>query len=135
MELHLDPVFAIKDTKFKKKRIPWNRGKKGWLSEKHLQTVTTNLRRGNPARWAKHRGEAALNAIPISVYDLEGNYIKCFPSARFAAKELNLNERSIRNCRLGKRKSLHGYMFREAEIIEFRGEKLVSKQSIEPYKK
>lgn len=133
MELHLDPVFAIKDTKFKKLRIPWNKGAKGWLSKKHLQAVTENFSKGNKARWEKHRGEAAVNAKPLCVYDLEGNYIKCFPSARFAAKELNLNERSIRNCRLGKRKSLHGYMFREAKIVEFKGEKFVSKQSIEPY--
>lgn len=133
MELHLDPVFAIKDTKFKKKRIPWNKGVKGWHSEKHLQTVTNNFRKGNPARWEKHRGEAAINAIPICAYDLEGKFIKCFPSARFAAKELNLNERSIRNCRSGKRKKLHEYMFRVAKIVEFQGQKLVSKQSIEPY--
>lgn len=134
MELHLEPIFVKKDTKLKKRHTPWNKGVKGWMSDEHLQVAKKNLKKGNPARWAKHRGKPAYNAIPVCAYDLEGNYIKCYSSASAAAKDLQLKESSIKNCRSGKRGKLYEYMFRKAEIIEFNGKKLISKKPIAPYK-
>lgn len=133
MELHIDPVFAIKNTKFKKKRIPWNKGKKGWLSDRHKKSALENLKKGAGA--LTRQGKKPANAIHISAYTLSGTYIKTYRSSGDAAKELGCDASKIRRCIAIKRKSTGGYMFRKAEIIEFKGEKFVSKKSIEPYER
>lgn len=59
------------------------------------------------------------NAVKIRQYDLEDNYIKTFPSAAAAAKEIkpNGNINSISSCILqvckGKRKTAYGYKWKE----------------------
>ena len=63
------------------------------------------------------------NAVKIRQYNLEDNYIKTFPSAAAAAKEIkpNGNINSISSCILqvckGKRKTAYGYKWNEDASI------------------
>lgn len=71
-------------------------------------------------------------AIAVDVFNLDGTFVATFPSARKAAigmfgEEGRIsNERNVRQCRMGLKKSLHGFMFRNHEE---------GVTSIEPYQR
>ena len=133
MELYLEPIFKTKRIgRYEKGHTPWNKGKSTGLV---YSAQLDNLKLGNKARWAKHKGEPAWNSVPVSVYDLSGKYIKTFLSSRFASKELNLQERNIRKVMKGERRRVGDYQFKPAKIVEFQGQKLVKKENIDQYKR
>ena len=129
MELYIEPIFLNKKTE---KKV-WNKGRIGFLSEKHKKSVLENLKKGAGA--LTRQGKKPSNALHISVYTLSGTYIKTYRSSIDAAKALKCNARSIRRCCNNNRKSTGGYIFRKSEIIEFKGEQFVSKKPIEPYQR
>ena len=107
---------ARKDTRFKKGNKAWNKGMKVGLV---YPGQVENLKKGNPARWAKHKGEPAWNAQKVKVYDLNGVFIKNFLSTRLAAKELHVNQRNIRNVLAGNRGRVGNYQFKKATTINY----------------
>lgn len=68
-------------------------------------------------RWAKpgaHDFVCLKTAKTVDVFNLSGEYISTYPSARKAASALGLkSERNIRRCRQGIGKQYCGYMFRD----------------------
>ena len=89
-------------------------------------------RRSALAYWSdkRHRKRVNHTAKAVDVFDMEGHYIATFPSGRKAAISLGIthSEQSINACRRcdPRRKSIHGYMIRDASPV---------KTDIEPYSK
>lgn len=60
---------------------------------------------------------------PVSVYDLDGNFVAIYPTARIAAKELNVNYGDVVSCCKGCRadgvakKRVKNYIFRYAPSV------------------
>ena len=107
MELYQPPINAI---------IP--------KSSDYYRTTETFLRRSKASRenmvkyWSdpKNHERVDKQAKPIDVFDMEGNFVATFPSSRKAGQALGfdkIQECIIRQCRAGKKKSLHGYRFRD----------------------
>lgn len=61
----------------------------------------------------KHLRVGAKNHRPINQYDLEGNFIKTFPSQTEAAKGLGINQGGIADCARGHIKTYAGYIWRK----------------------
>lgn len=58
-------------------------------------------------------------AKPVDVFDLEGHYIATYPSARKAARFLNLSdENCVKACRRGEKRQYRGYQFRDAAVVK-----------------
>ena len=82
--------------------------------------------------WSDERNHERVdpNAKAIDVFDMDGHYIDTYPSARKTAIALGIPhlENTIRAIRRGdpEKKSLHGYMFRDASPV---------KADIAPYSK
>ena len=55
------------------------------------------------------------SAKKVAQYDLNGNFIKSFPSARVASKELNLDSSTISKVCRGKNKTHGGFIFKYIE--------------------
>lgn len=61
-----------------------------------------------------------LTTCPIDVYDLQGNYITTYPSAKITSEELNVNQGNVVSCCRGWRATgkpqyqSNGYIFRYA---------------------
>jgi len=51
--------------------------------------------------------------VPVSQYDLKGNFIKKWESQKEAAITLNINYQGINNCILGKTKSSNGFIWKK----------------------
>lgn len=66
-------------------------------------------------------------------YDLDGNFLKEFRSARTAASELNLNHGNISRCCNGEYKHTQGFIFRyeKVEVVEVKNPNGVKKIVIE----
>lgn len=115
--------------------IPNIIGKKGTEFYKDSETHRRRseaARRSALAYWSdkRHRKRVSPTAKAVDVFDMEGHYIATFPSGRKAAISLGIphSEQSINACRRcdPRRKSIHGYMIRDASPV---------KNDIEPYKK
>lgn len=71
-------------------------------------------------------------AKPVDVFDFNGTLIASYPSSRKAAIGMfgeegrRSNERNVRQCRMGLKKSLHGFMYRDHQD---------GVTQIEPYKR
>ena len=53
------------------------------------------------------------NSKPVYCYDLEGNFLKEYPSERAMAKDLGISHTTIGHVLHGRQKSLHGMMIRD----------------------
>ena len=60
----------------------------------------------------KNEAIAKQKSQPIKQYDLKNNFIKDWPSATIAAKELNIDNSSIRKCIKGQRKTAGGFQWK-----------------------
>jgi hypothetical protein len=137
MELYLDPVRVKKDTRFHKGQTPWNKARKGFSTNdpEKQSRILHNLAEGRRNLWKTRKRDQVHNSKPVSVYDLDGNFVRVFKSANAAARALGLYGENVRRC-ARREKGRHGqYQFRWAKVVEFQGEKLVKKTPIEPYRR
>ena len=137
MELYLEPQWAKKDTRFKKGHATWNKGRKGYTTDnpEKRRVIDGNLERGRKIVWKTRPRDVVWNSIPVSVYDLDGHYLSSHKSVNAAAQTYGVQPRNARYCLTGSRDRAGMYMFRKANIITFKGETLVKKENIEPYKR
>lgn len=138
MELYIEPLRPLKrKTRFYKGDIPWNKGRKGWSTnnEKKKKIILANLAEGRKHNWEKRDRSQVHNSIPCAVYDLEGNFLSAHVSEGRAADAYGQIRRNVVECVQGKRGRCGSYQFRAAKVEVFRGEKLVKKSPIEPYKR
>lgn len=131
MELYLDPPFV----KVPKQRKPHPlKGKHQWITEdpKKKERVMSGLRKG---WYMSKKGRHATRSTSVSVYDLEGKFVMACETIKQAGQVLGLSRSCISMCVTGKTKRAGKYIFRKADVVEFRGMKLVKKSPIEPYKR
>ena len=57
---------------------------------------------------------SATRGKSVNQYDLDGNFIKQFPSSRIAGNELGIYPTGIRSCCRGERKTAGGYIWKYA---------------------
>ena len=73
------------------------------------------LRTKNTGRKVTENTKERLSAhfsIPVSQYDVSGNYIATYSSAKDASVKTGINESNINRCRRGIRNSAGGYLWR-----------------------
>lgn len=134
MELYLDPVWV----KPKKERKPHPlKGKHQWITDdpEKREHIMNGLRNGWRSKQNKSGHKSPLR-VPVSVYDLDGNYVTtCLHVHEAAEKYGNGSPGNVHMCISGRRHRVGQYQFRRAKVEEFMGEKLVKKTPIEPYKR
>ena len=132
MELYLDPVWV----KPKKERKPHPlKGKHQWPTDdpEKRARIMNGLRKGWYSKNKRHKSPLR---VPVSVYDLDGNYVTtCLHVKEAAEKYGNGSPGNVHNCISGRQGRIGQYQFRRANVVEFQGEKLVKKTPIEPYKR
>lgn len=64
------------------------------------------------AHWTGKKGDKNPSSKCVSMYDLRGSFIKCFPSVNEAAAELDLSQGLISSVARGENPSSCGYVFR-----------------------
>lgn len=103
-------------------------GKSHKLSTKRLFSLYASDRIGNKNPFfGKHHSETAKNkisesrkqsGIPIVQYALDGTYIRDWPSAKVAARELGISSNSsITECCRGKRRTIGGFQWKYKSSI------------------
>lgn len=136
MELYLEPNWIKRDTRFKKGHIPWNKGRKCVSDDpQKRENQLKILAEGRRLRFVNGTSSGGRKKVAVCAYDLDGEFIRVFPSIREAGTTLGLRRENIRACVANKRKSCGQFQFRKADIVEFQGRQLVKKNSIEPYRR
>lgn len=132
MELYVEPKWAVRPKERKPHPL---KGKHQWTTNdpEKREKVYAALMRG--CHKSKNKGKPSHRRIPVSVYDLDGNYITTCPSVIAAADKFGVSSGDISSCTNGRRDRVGQYQFRRAKVVEFMGEKLVKKTPIEPYKR
>lgn len=75
---------------------------------KNLKDSITGLKKS-----PKHRENLSKSkSIPVCQYDLQGNFIREWESAKQAGTELKIDASDICSCRRGKRKSVGGFVWK-----------------------
>lgn len=84
-----------------------------WIKN-HAETI--KKRSENP-NWRKNQAEATrkANSKPVDQFTLDGKFVKRWPSATDAARELGINHGKISLCCNGKRKKTGGFVWRYAQ--------------------
>ena len=112
MELYLPPTIAKlhQGTEFREVSKVWqNRSKAN--RERMLKYWSDPKNRD---RRVDH-----TQAKPLDVFDLEGHYLDTYPSARKAARFLNLpDENCVKAVRRGEKRQYRGYQFRDAAVVK-----------------
>lgn len=69
--------------------------------------------------WRKKQAEAVrkANSKPVDQFTLDGKFVKRWPSAKDAARELGINNRNISSCCNGIRKKAGGFKWKHATNI------------------
>lgn len=134
MELYITPDFVKKDTRFKKGYTPWNKGRKCWTTSdpEKMGHIKESLDNGRRKAW-KSRRIKSWNERSVCAYDLNGNFVRAYTSANAAAKDLGLCVANVYHALRCPAARSGSYQFRYAEIVEFRGEKLVKRTPIGKY--
>lgn len=133
MELYLPPIWAKPETP-ETPETP----KKKWVTDdpekraRMLKALEDGRKYGQKSRHVRSRN-AGKRARPVSVYDLDGNYLRSFVSISAAARHYGVDVRNVHKCCNGKCCSLKSMQFRYADVMEWKGEKMVRKTPIEPY--
>lgn len=137
MELYLPPTYIKNGSRFKKGHTPWNKGRKGFTTSnpEKREKMLKNIEEGRKNLWAKRDRATVYNQKPVTAYDLQGNFVGVYKSIGIAARELGVCSENIQNCLKGRRGRAGNYQFRKAEVVEFQGQRLVSRKPIEPYKR
>lgn len=137
MELYLEPTWVKKGPKFKKGHKPWNKGRKGFstVDDTKRKRILSCLAEGRRHLWEKRDRNVVHNQIPTCVYDLGGNFLGAYLSEAKAAEAFGQIRENVSSCVRGERKRVGNYQFRRAKVEVFRGEMLVKRTPIEPYKR
>ncbi len=132
MELYLDPPFA----KVPKQRKPHPlKGKHQWVTDDPIKRE--RMLRGLRAGWKsnkkglKNKGKPSVHRVPVSVYDMDGNFVAVCRHIHEAAERFATTPANVSSCIHGKRRSAGNHQFRKAAVEEFRGMQLVKKSPIE----
>lgn len=137
MELYLPPTYIKNGSRFKKGHTSWNKGRK-WFTTKDPEKRAIqlkNLEDGRKNLWAKRDRTTCHNQNPVTAYTLSGEFVGVYKSIGIAARELGVCRENIQNCLKGRRGRAGNYQFRKAEVVEFQGQRLVSRKPIAPYKR
>ena len=136
MELYVEPKWAVRPKERKPHPL---KGTHRWTTDdpEKRAKLLEGLRKGQRAsKKGVNAGRISPKRIPVSVYDLDGNYVTTCQSITEAAEKYgNGYFRNVHSCISGKRGRCGQYRFRRANVVEFMGEKLVKKSPIEPYKR
>ena len=137
MELYVEPKWAVRPKERKPHPL---KGTHKWTTDDpgKRARILEALRKGAAigGRKSTTKGRPSPKRIPVSVYDLDGNYVTTCQSIRDAAeKYVNGNMSRVAKCIHGINSRAGQYQFRRANVVEFMGEKLVKKSPIEPYKR
>lgn len=137
MELYLPPTYIKNGSRFKKGHTPWNKGRKGFTTSnpEKREKLLKNIEEGRKNLWAKRDRTIVYNQKPVTAYDLQGNFVGAYKSIGIAARELGVSRKHIQGCLKGERGRAGSYQFRPAEVVEFQGQRLVSRKPIAPYKR
>ncbi len=85
------------------------------------KTIIKYLEQGTKLGWCKYdakevmRFNGKLQSKSVSQFTLDGEFIKTYPSASEAGREMGINDVSIRYCCNGKHKTAGGYIWKHAE--------------------
>lgn len=85
-----------------------------WISYYGLENLTNLTIGGDGVRGKFYNYEERINwynAINVYQYDLNGNFIKSYPTITECAKELNISISSVGYCILDKNLTSHGFIF------------------------
>lgn len=72
-----------------------------------------------------------MHRVPVSVYDMDGNFVAVCRHIHEAAEQFGTTIGNVSSCIHGKRRSAGNHQFRKAAVEEFRGMQLVKKSPIE----
>lgn len=132
MELYLDPPFA----NVPKQRKPHPlKGKHQWATNDPVKRE--RMLRGLRAGWEdnkkglKNKGKPSVHRVPVSVYDMDGNFVAVCRHIHEAAERFGTNPYNVSACIHGRRRTAGNHQFRKAKVEEFRGMQLVRKSPIE----
>lgn len=85
-------------------------------SNNNIDNLEWISKQDNLAYGTRNERSAKGRSIVVHQYDLEGNYINSYPSAREASRQTNINQGSISKCCKGERKTAGGYIFKYKEV-------------------
>lgn len=101
--------------KSKETRLKMGLSKKGVkkppMSDSHRKNLTNSIT-GLIKSPAHRENLSKAKSIPVIQYDLQGNFIKEWNSAKQAGTELKIDASDICSCRRGKRKSVGGFVWK-----------------------
>ena len=83
--------------------------------EEYAKLIDRVRRQGQDPVWKSHQREAQLNnsnSIPVDMLDMDGNYIKTFPSVAEAFRQTGIHAQNIGQVCKGRKQSAHGYKWR-----------------------
>ena len=83
--------------------------------EEYAKLIDRVRRQGQDPVWKSHQREAQLNnsnSIPVDMLDMDGNYIKTFPSVAEAFRQTGIHAQNIGQVCKGRKQSTHGYKWR-----------------------
>lgn len=102
-----------------------------WIQPKWAKTEEAKK---EPEEVTKRRKEDNLpQPVPVVAYRLDGTFYHAFASIMDAVRHCGGSPAAISNCIRRGHGRVGSYQFRKAEVVEFRGERLVKKTPIEPY--
>ena len=133
-ELYLEPVWARPAEKKRERKPHPLKGKRRWVTDdpEKRAKILEGLAKGWHSR-SKNKG-CTWPRIAVAVYDLAGNFVSAHATLRDAAGKYGISVGNISKCVHGRRGRAGQYQFRKADVVEFRGERLVKKTPIGPYK-
>ena len=102
-------------TKMRKKKIGDHSSKikKIFLNMSEEEKNLRSLKLSNSLKYKKKPTKfIESKSIPIIQYDLEGNFIKEWLSAKIASRELNISDSGINQCLKNKNKTSKGYVWK-----------------------
>ena len=99
-------------------------GKNTHLSDATKQKLSKRFKGVNHPFYGRHHNEQSIEqmrekkCIPVLQFDLDGNFIAEYKSAKHAVDTLGVQDKScISKCCIGQRKTAHGYIWKYKNIL------------------